>query len=399
MTRTAAFEGLTVLDLGQIYNAPYAGFLMANAGARVIKVESLIGETLRSRGKSGSAAYAFTMLNQNKQSITIDLKTDKGKALFIDLVKQSDVVLENFSPGTMEKLGLSAETLRDVNPRLIYAAGSGYGQSGPQRDYLAMDITVQAMSGIMSATGIEGDPPLKSGVALCDFLGGVHLYGAITTALFRRERTGVGATIDIAMQDAVFPVLATVLGAYYSGGKKVPPRTGNKHSALSVTPYDVYPTQDGYVSIICIRNGHWNSLLKAMDREDLLEDERFNTMKARAEEMDAVEDLVGTWTGARKKQKVLELLQAHAVPCAIVRNVEEVLDDEQMHYRGMLRRIEHPELGEIVLPASPICFSGEERIESELPPDLGQHNDLVFGEMLGLGEDELEKLRGEGVIS
>ncbi|PCI49316.1 MAG: CoA transferase [Moraxellaceae bacterium] len=398
MEHSAALEGITVLDLGQIYNAPYAGFLMANAGARVIKVESLIGETLRGRGETSSAAYAFTMLNQNKESITIDLKNQQGKALFYDLVKKADVVLENFSPGVMKKLGLSSETLREINPRLIYAAGSGYGQSGPQRDYLAMDITVQAMSGIISTTGEEGQDPLKSGVALCDFLGGIHLYAAITTALVRRERTGQGATVDVAMQDSVFPVLATVLGAYYYGDKKVPPRTGNKHPALTVAPYNVYQAKDGHVSIICIRDGHWRAMLKAMDRTDLLEDDGFKKMADRAKAMDAVDDLVSSWTASRSKQEILEVLQENSVPCAIVRNVEEVLNDEQMHYRGMLRHVEHPQMGDIILPASPLYFEGEERLEQTLPPKLGEQNDLVLGDLLGLDKETIEKLRINGVI-
>lgn len=399
MDQSAALEGITVLDLGQIYNAPYAGFLLANAGARVIKVESLIGETLRGRGEKSSAAYAFAMLNQNKESITLDLKHPTGKALFIDLVKHVDVVLENFSPGVMAKLGLSAEILREANPSLIYAAGSGYGQEGPHRDYLAMDITVQAMSGIISTTGIEGQPPLKSGVALCDFLGGIHLYGAITTALLRSQRTGQGATLDVAMQDSVFPVLATVLGAYYNDDKKIPVKSGNKHPALSVAPYNVYAANDGHVSIICIRDGHWRSMLEAMGREDLLDDDRFSRMSDRAEAMDVVDDLVSSWTATRDKQTVLEILQKHSVPCAIVRNVEEVLNDQQMHYRGMLRRVEHPELGEVILPASPLYFQGEERLEQTLAPKLGEHNELILEELLGLDKTRIEQLRADGVIT
>jgi len=399
MDQSAALEGITVLDLGQIYNAPYAGFLLANAGARVIKVESLIGETLRGRGEKSSAAYAFAMLNQNKESITLDLKHPTGKALFIDLVKHVDVVLENFSPGVTAKLGLSAEILREANPSLIYAAGSGYGQEGPHRDYLAMDITVQAMSGIISTTGIEGQPPLKSGVALCDFLGGIHLYGAITTALLRSQRTGQGATLDVAMQDSVFPVLATVLGAYYNDDKKIPVKSGNKHPALSVAPYNVYAANDGHVSIICIRDGHWRSMLEAMGREDLLDDDRFSRMSDRAEAMDVVDDLVSSWTATRDKQTVLEILQKHSVPCAIVRNVEEVLNDQQMHYRGMLRRVEHPELGEVILPASPLYFQGEERLEQTLAPKLGEHNELILEELLGLDKTRIEQLRADGVIT
>ena len=185
----AALSGITVLDLGQIYNGPYATFLMAMAGARVIKVESLVGETLRGRGQTSSAAYPFAMLNQNKESITVDLKKNKGKELFRQLVAKADVVVENFSPDTMKNLGLSAASLLEINPRLIYASGSGYGREGLHRDYLAMDITVQAMSGVMSTTGFEDMPPMKAGPAICDFFGGVHLYAAVVTRLMERERS------------------------------------------------------------------------------------------------------------------------------------------------------------------------------------------------------------------
>ncbi|MEX2327771.1 MAG: CoA transferase, partial [Pseudomonadales bacterium] len=354
MTDSVGLTGITVLDLGQIYNGPYATFLMAMAGARVIKVESLVGETLRGRGEKSSAAYPFAMLNQNKESITLNLKSEAGRELFLKLVAQADVVVENFSPDTMAKLGLGADVLLATNPRLIYAAGSGYGRDGRHRDYLAMDITVQAMSGIMSTTGTSDMPPMKAGPAICDFLGGVHLYGAVVTKLFERERTGKGAVLDVAMQDAVLPTLATLVGAYYYHGETLQERTGNRHPALTMAPYNVYPTIDGHVAIICIRDGHWRALATAMGFDDLLGREDLSNMAGRAAAMAEVDERVSAWTSARTRADVIDILQAARVPSAVVRNVEEVINDVHLHERGMLHRVMHPVLGEITLPDSPI---------------------------------------------
>lgn len=394
----ASLSGVTVLDLGQIYNGPYATLLMAMAGARVIKVESLIGETLRGRGEKSSAAYPFAMLNQNKESITLNLKDERGKQLFRELVKHADVVLENYSPDTMANLGLGAETLLGINPRLIYAAGSGYGRAGEHRNYLAMDITVQAMSGVMSTTGTEDIPPMKAGPAIADFFGGVHLYGAVVTKLYERERTGKGAIIDVAMQDAVLPTLATVIGAYYYHDRELQARTGNRHPALTMAPYNVYPTTDGHVAIICIRDGHWRALVKAMGRDDLVDYEPWKTMLQRAESMVEVDRLVSEWTSSKTKSEVLAILQDAGVPSAMVRNVEEVLADRHLHERGMLRHVEHPVLGDIVLPNSPLNVGTGRRVEPTLPPGLGENSESVYKELLGLSDDELKALGDEGVI-
>ena len=398
MVQQQALNDITVLDLGQIYNGPYATFLMAMAGARVIKVESLVGETLRGRGTASSAAYAFAMLNQEKESITLNLKTEKGIALFKRLVEQADVVLENFAPDTMEKLGLGAKTLLEINPRLIYAAGSGYGRSGEHRGYLAMDITVQAMAGVMSTTGIDEMPPLKAGPAICDFFGGVHLYSAVVTALLQRERTGEGIILDVAMQDSVLPTLATIIGAYYYHNKEVPGRNGNKHPALTMAPYNVYPTKDGHVSIICVREGHWRALVIAIGRPELAQEEKYGTMLLRAELMNEVDEIVSNWTSSHSKAEVLEVLQNFGVPSAIVRNVEEILGDSHLHHRGMLRDVKHRTLGDITLPNSPVNVAFGNPREPQMDPDLGISNESVYAGMLGLSADELSALEAEKVI-
>ncbi len=398
MGENTSLRGITVLDLGQIYNGPYATFLMAMAGARVIKVESLRGEALRDSAATGSAAYPFLMLNQNKESISLDLKSERGKALFRELVKKADVVLENFAPDTMAGLGLSAEELLAINPRLIYASGSGYGRSGMHRDFLAMDITVQAMSGIMSVTGYADSPPLRSGAALCDFFGGVHLYGAVVTKLFERQRTGRGAVIDVAMQDTVLPTLASAVGAYYYHGRRVQPRTDNRHAALTLAPYNVYEASDGYVSIICVRDGHWRALLRAIERQDLLADEGLNTKDGRARQMQVVDDIVCQWTRLHSRQEVLEILQGEGVPCAVVRDIEEILQDQHLRERGMLFDIEHPRMGQVALMNSPLNVAMGEHTEPRLPPALGEHNRDVYEGLLGLSADDVRQLMEQNVI-
>ena len=269
--------GITVVDLSQIYNGPYATFLMAQAGADVIKVEPKGGEHLRRRGVVGGASLPFAMLNANKRSVSLDLKNPQGRDLLIEMVKRADVLVENFAPGVTERLGLGVEAMHKINPRLVYAQSSGYGQEGLYRDYPAMDLTVQAMSGVMGITGFPEREPVKAGPALCDFFAGVHLYGGIVTALLDRERTGRGRTVEVAMLDAVYASLASTLGMCFGQGWKDAGRTGNRHGGLAESPYNVYPTSDGYIAIICVGEQHWKNLLDAMGRKDLHDDPRFQT--------------------------------------------------------------------------------------------------------------------------
>ena len=229
MTSPYPLAGIKVVDLSQIYNGPYATFLLAQAGAEVIKVEPKGGEHLRRRGVVGGAALPFAMLNANKRSVSLDLKNPQGRDLLIEMIKRADVLVENFAPGVMERLGFGVEAMHKVNPRLVYAQSSGYGQDGLYRDYPAMDLTVQAMSGIMETTGFPDREPVKAGPALCDFFAGVHLYGGIVTALLDRERTGRGRTVEVAMLDAVYASLSSSLGMSFGAGWQEAGRTGNRH--------------------------------------------------------------------------------------------------------------------------------------------------------------------------
>jgi len=391
-------EGLTVVDLGQIYNGPYCTFLMAMAGARIIKIEAKGGENLRRRGVVGGAALPFAMLNSNKTFATLNLKAARGRELLQSMVERADVLVENFAPGAMERLGVGYEVLRKINPRLVYGSGSGYGRSGPNMAYPAMDLTVQAMAGVMNVTGYPDRPPVKAGPALADFFGGVHLYGAIVTALYERGKTGVGRLVEVSMQEAVYASLASNLGLHYSQGNSVPPRTGNRHGGLAEAPYNVYPTEDGHIAIICVNETHWQSLLKAMQREDLAADPRYVDLKHRVEHMDQIDALVAGFTSQHPKQALFDLLMRHRVPCAPVRNLDEVVNDAHMHQRRALEWVEHPIYGRVCLPNSPLRFEGVEPMALRPSGELGRDNHVVYGEWLGLSDAQIAQLAREEVI-
>ena len=229
------------------------------------------------------------------------------------MVRRADVLLENFSPGTMDDLGVGWSVLHEINPRLIYATGTGFGISGPDRDNLAMDLTIQAASGIMSVTGAPDGPPMKAGPTLVDFMGGIHLYGAIMTALFERERSGEGRLVEVAMQETVYSSLAASFEYYHRTGQP-PPRTGNRQAGLSSTPYNVYPTNDGHVAIHVVTEGHWKNLTVAMGREDLQTDPRFATNADRVAHMDETDAVVAEWTRTLGKMEVFARLKAGRVP-------------------------------------------------------------------------------------
>ncbi len=395
--RDLPLAGITVLDLGQIYQGPYCSFLLANSGARVIKVEPLDGETLRSRG----ASLPFAMLNSNKESVAIDLKHPEGLEAFRCLVAKADVVVVNYAPGVPERLGIGFEQLREVNPRLIYAHGAGFGVRQPDGSLLdtaipAMDITVQAHMGVMSLTGDEDQPPLKAGPAFIDFLGGTHLYGAVTTALFERERTGVGRSVEAAMADATFFTLASALGQWQTTGSTL--RTGNRHAALAIAPYNVYRCADGHVALIAVTNRHWRSVLDVIGRPDLLDDERLQGNTGRSANMADVDAVVEAWTSQLPKSDAAARLQAAHIPAAAVRTVEEVVSDPLSHQRRALEWIDHPELGRVPLPRSPIRWHGSALPTLHPSPILGQDNRAVLAEFAGYDDSRLDRLEAVGVI-
>jgi formyl-CoA transferase len=339
------------------------------------------------------------MLNSNKESVVLDLKHPDGKALFLRLARMADVVVENFAVGVMDRLGLGWEVLRRENPRLVYGVGNGFGLAGPYRDLPAMDLTIQAMSGIMNATGYADRPPVKAGPAVCDFLAGVHLFAGIMSALLHRERTGQGQLVEVAMLDAAVIALASALGVHMDGDAKVPPRTGNRHPALAMAPYNVYATSDGYVAIFTASDRHWHSVARVLGREDLLDDPDYATTPKRAARVEEIDALVSGWTGTRTKAEVMtQLTEAH-VPCAPVQTAGEVANDPHLLARGYWADLEHPRRGRIRVPNSPIRLHGAAAGVAARPaPLLGQDTDRVLGELLGLDADELGALHAAGVI-
>jgi CoA:oxalate CoA-transferase len=396
--KAGPLTGITVIDLSHVYNGPYATFLMAMAGALVVKVEPHGGEHLRSRGDMGGAALPFAMLNSNKRAVTLNLKSDKGRALLLEMAGRADILVENFAPGVMDRLGIGAAVLQTLNPRLIYGSSSGYGKSGPYSDYPAMDLVMQAMSGVISVTGHPDQPPVKAGPALCDFSAGTHLYGAIMTALYQRERTGKGTVVEVTMQDAIYSSLASNLGMLHARGGATPPRTGNRHGGLGISPYNAYAASNGYVVINAPGDQHFRAILNVIGRSDLKDDPRFLTRSARVQNMRDVDALLESWTSQHPKEEIAEKLLAASVPCAPVRELSEVILDRNMHARGSLQWLDHPELGRVVLPHTPLQFDETPRIPLRPSAKLGQDNTAIYGTWLGHSDEELAALIREGVI-
>jgi crotonobetainyl-CoA:carnitine CoA-transferase CaiB-like acyl-CoA transferase len=250
----------------------------------------------------------------------------------------------------------------------------------------------------MGITGFSDREPVKAGPALCDFFAGVHLYGGIVTALLDRERTGRGRTVEVAMLDAVYASLSSTLGMCFGLGWQEAERTGNRHGGLAESPYNVYPTSDGYLAIICVGEQHWKDLLAAMDRKDLLTDPRFQNLKTRVAHMDVVDDLVSSFTKKFNKQDLFALLMKHRVPCAPVRTLMEVVNDPHLHQRGMLQWIDHPELGRIVVQSSPMRYDNTPQLPHQPSRRLGEDNESVLTGWLGLSRDDVARLTKEGVV-
>jgi crotonobetainyl-CoA:carnitine CoA-transferase CaiB-like acyl-CoA transferase len=397
--KNTPLDGITVIDLTQIYQGPYATFLMAKAGANVIKIEPVNGEPSRIRAKvSGSASLPMAMLNTNKRGVTLNLKTESGRNLFKEMIKRADIVVENFAPGVMDRLGVGWSVLHEINPRLIYGSGTGYGLSGPDRDNLAMDVTIQASSGMMSVTGMPDGPPMRAGASIVDFLSGVHLYAGIMTALYERTQTGEGRLVEVAMQDTAYPTLASNLGFTYRGSGALPPRVGNRHGGLALAPYNVYEAKDGHIAVVCVTEPHWHKMLAAMGREDLKDDPRFSTNKARVENLSQTDEVVQQWASARTRDELVALSKQHGFPAAPVRNLIEVMNDPHMHARGMLEWFEDQDLGRIVLPGSPLMIHGADRVATVSSPKLGQHKQEIYGQWLGMSDASIEALKKEGTI-
>lgn len=397
---TQPFEGLVVIDMGQLYAAPYATLLLALGGATVVKVEPPGGEALRRRSsvKNVGAEVPFYLLSSGKLGVAVNLKDPRGLDLLWRLVSKADVFVENFRPGVLDKYGLGAAAMRARHPRLIYASCSGYGKTGAYRDMLAMDLTIQAMSGVMSTTGFPENPPVKAGPAVADFFGGIHLFSAITSALYRREHTGEGATIDVALMECLVPSFLSNLGLLLGTSEPPPERTGNRHGGLSVTPYNVYPTSNGHIAILAQNDAQFACLAATIERPELATDPAYATANARVPSNDMLDKIIAEWTRTRSTTEAFDTLRAGGVPCAPVRGLRDVIDDPHLRERELVFDTDVPGVGNLPLMQSPIRFEGEPRSAPGATPGLGEHSRLVLSKLLGMTSEEIDQLAEAEVI-
>nr|WP_277817689.1 CoA transferase [Dietzia natronolimnaea] len=387
---------MIVIEMAHIYNGPYCGLLFAHLGAEVIKVEPLAGERLRSRARGDRDPHEFVMLNSNKKSVALDLKTQEGKDVLLRLLDKADVLIENYAPGTLDRLGFGAETLLERNPRLVIASGKGYGASGPYATMPAMDLTVQAMSGAISTTGFPDGPPVKTGPAFTDFSGGIHLFGGAMAALYDREKTGKGQVVEVSMHDTIYPMLTSALSMLYnSPDTELPERTGNRHSGLGIAPYNVYRASDGWLAIICASDRHWVRLAEALGIAHIVDDPRFADPVLRAENMDALDTMITAATSQLTRDELSGKLGIAGVPFAPVKTLREVDSDPHLIERGMIQYVEHPENGRVPVVGNPLRMSGDCESHSYTPaPKVAADQAEVLGRLLSIPVDQANDLLG-----
>ncbi|WP_216892846.1 CaiB/BaiF CoA transferase family protein [Nocardia alni] len=391
-----ALAGIVVLDLGQVYAGPYCTHLLRSLGATVIKIEPFGGEPIRWRSSGATSGQAFLMLNAGKKGVRLDLKKPQGRDLFLELVRRADVVVENFAPGVMDRLGIGWDVLHAVRPTLVLASGRAYGDHPAAEGMRGMDVTVQAMSGVVTTTGFADQAPVKAGPAVVDFAAGSHLTSAVLAALFQRERTGEGQHVEVAMQDAIVPTLTSNIAGLLEAGGDFPERTGNRHGGLAVCPYNIYPVIDGWLAILCLRPKHWTDLCGLMGRDDLADDPALATPAGRVLKMDDIDDAVSAWTRGLDKAEAFRLLQAADVPAAPVRSLNEVIHDPVLRDRGMLTEIGEGERACTVL-GSPLQM-GDSPAPAAPAPLLGEDTEEVLRTFLEMSPEDIGRLREESVI-
>ncbi len=313
------------------------------------------------------------------------------------MVTHADVVVENFAVGVMDRLGLGYKVLKQLNPSLVYASSTGYGQTGPYSSYPAFDPIIQAMSGIMSTTGFPDGPPLKAGPPIMDILGGIHLAAGVLAALYQRNRTGEGAFVETSLYDAAMGPLVTQISSYLAKGGTYT-RSGNTPPDRAFSPYNCYPTKDGYVLLLTADDQRWRSLCQLMGREKLAQDPRFATNAARRQRAEEVDAIVSEWTTQHAKQEVMEQCGELDITCGAVKEVSELLTDPHIRSRGMLQEVEHPTVGKMAVLGSPWRLDGEHPPIDSPSPTLGQHNELVYKKLLGLSTAEIAELKEQEVI-
>ena len=388
-------EGITVLDLTRVLSGPYCTMLLADMGARVIKVEQPgKGDDTRAWGPpflEGESAY-FLSINRNKESVTVDFKQPEGRAILEQLVARSDVLVENFRPGTLSKVGLDYDSLAPAHPRLVYCSVSGFGQTGPRRSEPGYDAVIQAEGGLMSITGSPDGPPFRLGVAIADIVSGMFAAYGVSMALFARERTGRGQQVDIGMLDAVTALLTYQAGNFFASGQ-VPRRLGNRHP--SIVPYETFAASDGDFVIAVGTDDQWKKFCIV---SGLADGERFATNRQRVTAYDELRPLIAARLHTQPRQYWIERLAAAGVPCGSVRDLRELFDDAQVKAREMVTSAAHDTLGVLQVLGVPVKLSSTPGAVRSAPPRLGQHTDTVLTRDLGLGAGEIDRLRARRVI-
>ena len=388
-------EGITVLDLTRVLSGPYCTMLLADMGARVIKIEQPgKGDDTRGWGPpfvEGESAY-FLSINRNKESVTLDFKRPEGRAILNRLIATSDVLVENFRPGTLAKLGLDYQTLAASHPRLVYASISGFGHTGPRSAEAGYDAVMQGEGGLMSITGAADGPPFRLGVAIADIVSGMFAAQGITLALFARERTGRGQQVDIGMLDSVAALLTYQAAIYFATGS-APSRMGNRHP--TIVPYETFSAADGDFVLAVGNDDQWRRLCEAAEIED---DGRFATNRARVTRYDELKPMLDERLRRRTRADWIARLAGAGVPCGSVRDLREVFDDAQLAARNMVATLNHPAIGSLRLLGVPVKLSETPASVRTAPPTLGQHTDAVLQTDLGMSASDLATLRASGVI-
>ncbi len=392
-------EGIRVLDLTQVLFGPFATMLLSDMGAEVIKIERPeVGDIARGNGPvvRGVSTY-FLSLNRGKKSLTLNLATEKGVELFLKLVQSADLLVENFTPGTMEKLGLGYERVREHNPRIIYVAGSGFGQYGPYAGKPAFDIIIQAMGGIMSITGEEGGPPVRPGASYGDIAAGLFLCVAALAALQERQSSGEGQLVDISMLDCQVTVQENAFVRYLNTGE-VPHALGTRHPVIA--PFQAFQTKDGYVAV-ALRGGtkdQWPLFCAIIDRLDIMDDPRFRNGWLRIQNYEVLEPILREAMKTRTTREWVSELEKVEIPCGPVNTIPQVADDPQIAARDMIIDVNHPAAGGFKVVNTPFRFSRTPSRVERASPELGEHTQDVLSQLLGINETEIAELKKSGVI-
>ena len=393
-----ALEGIRVLDFTHALSGPYGTMILADLGAEVIKVEPrTLGDKSRGTGPlvNGISTYFFS-INRGKKSITVDLKKPEGREIIYSLVKSVDIVTENFLPGTMDRLGIGYERLREINPRLIYASVSGFGQTGPYANKPALDIIVQAMGGLMSITGEPEGPPLRTGVSIGDIAAGMYMSIAILAALHERNRSHQGQMIDISMLDCQLALLENAFIRHLNTGE-IPGRIGSRHPV--VTPFGAFRTKDSWLVLAMSgAPGRWELLCATIGRTDLMDDERFQTNISRNKHVQELEAIFAHELLKKTTAEWMKELEAIGVPCAPIKSIDQVAMDPQVVSRSMITEVSVDDASSMRIIDSPIKMSRTPAGVRERAPNVGEHTHATLAELLGLSEEQLAELGEKGII-